>query len=262
MLTQEDIHGFMAVMHGMDFGRGLTLILHTPGGVTNATETIVDYLRSKFDYIEVIVPTFAMSAGTMIALATDLIIMDRQSQLGPIDPQIMTNGGQVSAQAVLDQFEQARQQISADTRLAHLWAPILQSLGPSLLQEARYAVGYGQKVVADWLNKYMFRGVENGTSKAQGIAEHFSDASKHLSHGRRIKRDEVAAQGVNVFNLESDDDLQEAALTAYHAATIMFEQTSTTKAVFAPGERAWMKALQATPPHPAGGTKAEHTLAK
>jgi len=41
----------MPIIHGMDSSKGLTLIMHTPGGVTNATETIVDYLRSKFDYI-------------------------------------------------------------------------------------------------------------------------------------------------------------------------------------------------------------------
>jgi hypothetical protein len=255
MLTQEDLHGFMAVMHGMDFELGLTLILHTPGGVTIATETIVDYLRSKFASIEVIVPTYAMSAGTMIALATDLIILGRQSQLGPIDPQLVLNGReQVSAQAVLDQFKQAKDQISTDLRLAHLWAPILQTLGPSRLQEAHYAVAYGQKVVAAWLNSYMFRGVPDGTEKAQAVASHFSDAAVHLNHGRRIGREEVRSVGLNVFDLEDDQDLQEAALTAYHAATIAFERGPVTKAVFAPGGKAWMKAVQeGNPPQAADG---------
>jgi len=61
-LTHEEINGFMSVMFGMEWGKGLTLMLHTPGGVTNATETIVDYLWTKFDFIEAIVPTLAMSA--------------------------------------------------------------------------------------------------------------------------------------------------------------------------------------------------------
>ena len=70
-LTLEEINGFMSVMYGMDWDKGLTLILHTPGGLVNAVDTVVSYLHSKFDYIESIVPTFAMSAGTMIALATN-----------------------------------------------------------------------------------------------------------------------------------------------------------------------------------------------
>lgn len=57
----------MATLHGMEWEKGLTLILHTPGGVTNAAESIVSYLHSKFSDIETIVPTIAMSAGTMIS---------------------------------------------------------------------------------------------------------------------------------------------------------------------------------------------------
>ena len=64
-MTQEDINGVMSSIHGMDFSKGLILLLHTPGGDPHAAETIVEYLRSKFDYIEVIVPAMAMSAGTL-----------------------------------------------------------------------------------------------------------------------------------------------------------------------------------------------------
>src|SRR5688572_29145865 len=86
-ITPEDINGFMTCVHGMDYRAGLFLVLHTPGGVTQATETIVDYLRSKFARVEAIIPVYAMSAGTMISLSTNRIVMGRQSQLGPIDPQ-------------------------------------------------------------------------------------------------------------------------------------------------------------------------------
>ena len=88
-ITHEDVNAFMSVMFGMTWSKNLTLLLHTPGGVTNAAETIVAYLRSKFTDIEVIVPTYAMSAGTMISLAANRIVMGRQSQLGPIDPQFL-----------------------------------------------------------------------------------------------------------------------------------------------------------------------------
>ena len=49
-ITFEEINGLMSVTHGMDCSKGLTLILHTPGGVTNATETIIDHrgLHSRF----------------------------------------------------------------------------------------------------------------------------------------------------------------------------------------------------------------------
>ena len=57
--------------------------------------------------------------------------MGRQSQLGPIDPQIGIGNRFYSARAIQEGFEQAKTDIEDDTRLAHLWAPILQNMGPS-----------------------------------------------------------------------------------------------------------------------------------
>ena len=132
----------------MDFSKGLPLILHTPGGITSAAETIVEYIHKKFTYIETIVPTFAMSAGIMIALSTDLIIMGRQSQLGPIDSQILVGGRFVSARSIIDQFLKAQTDIKADIKNAHLWAPILRAMTPGLLIEAEKANDYSEKMVA------------------------------------------------------------------------------------------------------------------
>jgi hypothetical protein len=228
-ISAEDVNALMSVIHGMDCAKGLTLLVHTPGGSPTAAETIVAYLRSKFDYIEVIVPTYAMSAGTMISLAANKIVMGRQSQLGPIDPQVNVGGRFVSAQAVVDQFNAAKDDIVQDTTLAHLWAPILQSQGPSLLQECQNALAYGERMVATWLQFYMLNGAQDPQAKAEAIAKHFNDAASHKSHGRRIDRDEARAQGLDVDDLEDSQDLQEAVLTAYHVATITFDVSPTAK---------------------------------
>ena len=101
-ITDADKNGFMNAIHGMDRKKGLDLILHTPGGDTAATESLVDYLHSMFgNNIRAIVPQLAMSAGTMIACACKEIIMGEQSNLGPIDPQF--NG--MPAHAVLEEFD-------------------------------------------------------------------------------------------------------------------------------------------------------------
>lgn len=91
--------------------RKLDLILTSPGGSPEAAESIMDYLRSRFDHIRAVVPVAAMSAATMMALACDEILMGTHSQLGPIDPQltVVTPEGPRSspAQAILDQFGRA-----------------------------------------------------------------------------------------------------------------------------------------------------------
>ena len=240
-LTHEELNGFMSVIYGMNWNKGLSLILHTPGGVTNAAETIVAYLWSKFSDLEVIVPTFAMSAGTMISLAANRIVMGRQSQLGPIDPQMPMGGRFISARAVVDQFERAKTEVLSNRDLAHVWAPVLQSLGPALLQEAQYALDYGERMVAKWLGARMFAGSKGATARAKKTAAYFNDAGQHKSHGRRIDRDEARAQQVVIEDLEADQPLQEAVLSAYHLATIAFEKTPATKVLLSHHGRTWIK---------------------
>lgn len=250
-LTGEDLNAFMSVMKGMAWERGLTLILHTPGGDPSAAETIVNYLRSKFDYIEVIVPTYAMSAGTMVALAADKIVMGRQSQLGPIDPQMPINGRPVAAQAIVDQFDRAKKEILGDAkapnhlldaqRVALAWGPILQSLGPALLEQARLALEYGEEIVAKWLAAYMLKNHATPQQHAESVAHHFNDAGKHKSHGRRIGRDDARKQGLQVEDLEPGQLLQEAVLTAYHLATITFERSTASKLLATNAGTFWVK---------------------
>lgn len=243
-ITHEDINGFMSCIYGMDWRKGLTLLLHTPGGVTNATETIVAYLWSKFDDFEVVIPTYAMSAGTMISLAANRLVMGRQSQLGPIDPQMPIQQRFVSAKAIVDQFERARSDVLANRDLAHVWAPILQTLGPALLQEARNALDYAETILAGWLENRMFAGETSSRTrrkKAQRTARYFNDASTHKSHGRRIDREEARSQGIAVEDLEADQHLQEQVLTAYHMLTLIFEKSPAAKVLVSHHDRMWLK---------------------
>lgn len=241
-ISAEEINGLMSVMHGMSWDR-LTLILHTPGGDVNAAETLGAYLLSKFPDIEVVIPTYSMSAGTMLSFTANRIIMGRQSQLGPIDPQIFFGGGTVSARGVVDEFNRAKSEILSDVNTAHVWAPILPAMGPSLLMEADNALKYGEGMVARWLAERMFAGRPNAEALGAAVASHFNDASTHKSHGRRIDRAEARSVGVVVEDLEDDQDLQDAVLTAYHVMSILLGISSLTKVFITDTGKHWVKML-------------------
>ncbi|MDF1558426.1 MAG: ATP-dependent Clp protease proteolytic subunit [ANME-2 cluster archaeon] len=66
----------------------IDLILHTPGGQLHASIQIARALKGHKNKTRVMVPHYSMSGGTIIALAADEIIMDKDASLGPIDPQI------------------------------------------------------------------------------------------------------------------------------------------------------------------------------
>lgn len=75
----------------------IDLILHTPGGLVLATEQIARALIRHPAKVTVFVPHYAMSGGTMLALAADEIMMDANAVLGPVDPQL----GQFPAASIL-----------------------------------------------------------------------------------------------------------------------------------------------------------------
>lgn len=66
----------------------IDLILHTPGGLVLAAEQIAKALAERKAKVTVFIPHYAMSGGTLIALAADEIVMDANAVLGPVDPQI------------------------------------------------------------------------------------------------------------------------------------------------------------------------------
>jgi ClpP class serine protease len=82
----------------------IDLIVHTPGGLVLAAGQIANALRRHRAKVTVFVPHYAMSGGTLIALAADEIVMDPNAVLGPVDPQI----GQSPAASVLTVIEQKK----------------------------------------------------------------------------------------------------------------------------------------------------------
>lgn len=75
----------------------IDLIVHTPGGLLLAAELIANALRKHPSKVTVFIPHYAMSGGTLIALAADEIVLDEHAVLGPVDPQL----GQYPAASIL-----------------------------------------------------------------------------------------------------------------------------------------------------------------
>lgn len=80
----------------------IDIILHTPGGLVLAAEQIANALSRHPAPVTVFVPHYAMSGGTLIALAANQIVMDENAVLGPVDPQL----GQYPAASILKVLEQ------------------------------------------------------------------------------------------------------------------------------------------------------------
>lgn len=80
----------------------IDLMIHTPGGLVLAAEQIAAAVKKHPAKVTVIVPHYAMSGGTLIALAADEIVMDPNAVLGPVDPQIGDSTGAYPAASILE----------------------------------------------------------------------------------------------------------------------------------------------------------------
>jgi ClpP class serine protease len=69
-------------------GRSIEIVLHTPGGLVLAASQIARGLRDHDGHVVAVIPHYAMSGGTLIALAADEIMLDHHAALGPLDPQL------------------------------------------------------------------------------------------------------------------------------------------------------------------------------
>jgi hypothetical protein len=87
-ITMEDSEAVVAAIRGTPQEMPIDLIIHTPGGVALAAELMAMALKHHSGPTTVIVPFYAMSGGSLIALAADEILLERESILGPVDPQI------------------------------------------------------------------------------------------------------------------------------------------------------------------------------
>jgi ClpP class serine protease len=84
----EDSEEIIRAIHLTDPDMPIDLVLHTPGGLVLASYQIAHAIKGHRGKVTVHVPHYAMSGGTLIALAADEIVMGDHAVLGPVDPQI------------------------------------------------------------------------------------------------------------------------------------------------------------------------------
>lgn len=227
-VNDADKNGLMTVIHKLDRNKGLDLILHTPGGETAATESIVDYLHSMFgNNIRAIVPQLAMSAGTMIACSCKEIILGQQSSLGPIDPQF----GGIPAHGIVEEFKRAYSEIKGDPVKAAIWQPIIAKYNPTLIGECEKAIDWSEKMVANWLDRNMLSVESNKKTIIEKIIKELGDHTVNKSHARHLSIAKCKEIGLKIVDMESDHELQDLILSVHHICIHTLQATNAFKII-------------------------------
>lgn len=185
--------------------KDIDVMLVTPGGSGQLVAKFVDRLRSRFEKVTFIIPNIAMSAGTILAMSGDDIIMDSRSYIGPIDPQIPNKDGHfVPAQAILTLIEEIQKRGEDLLKKGQnpLWTDlqILRQIEGKEIGNAMNASKYSVELVETFLYKYKFKTWTNHSDgrpviddekkfRAHEIAQLLCDHSLWKTHSRGINRE-------------------------------------------------------------------------
>jgi hypothetical protein len=177
----------------------LAILLTTLGGYIEVVQRIVDTLRHHYKIVDFIVPNYAFSGGTVLAMSGDAIHMDYYSRLGPIDPQLeRPDGRMVPALGYLIQWERLLKKArNSDITLPEVQL-MIEGFDQAELFQYEQARELSVSLLQEWLVKYKFRNwkktegrgirVTNKMRKerASSIARELSNTERWHTHGYGI----------------------------------------------------------------------------
>ncbi len=149
----EDSEAVIRAIRTTPKGQTIALILHTPGGLVLAASQIARALKKHEGKKIVIVPHYAMSGGTLIALAADEIKMDPAAVLGPLDPQLQTPKGAFPAPSIVKVAREKGDKASDETLIyADVAEKALREMQELIVELLRDRLGEDKaRMVADKL---------------------------------------------------------------------------------------------------------------
>lgn len=188
IIDRDDTVPFVDLLHNVPDGEDLDMLLHTGGGDIDAAEKLISMIRSKVGdaTLRIIVPDYAKSAGTLMVLGADRVVMSDTSELGPIDPQIVLadgNGNRIrhSVQSYLDAYEEHTATLKAQP--GNIASQImLGKLDPATVMLFQAVRDRARQFAEAQLQRGMFR-TEGNWSKA---AAELIDTKRWQSHAQMI----------------------------------------------------------------------------
>lgn len=204
-IDREDTLGIVELLYNIPPNTNVDFLLHTGGGDVGAAEKLMHMIRNTVgsSQLRVIVPDFAKSAGTLMALAADQIVMSDSSELGPIDPQITLGDGRGnymrhSVMNYLDAFEfySNKLQNNPTDTVGQL---MLSKLDPATVKLFEAVKNRAQRLAEAHLHRWMFNKTGGNFTE---IASKLMDTTQWLTHDQMIGYQAAQQLGLHVQYLK------------------------------------------------------------
>jgi hypothetical protein len=258
-LGQDDYYIIHDLVRGVDSPR-LDFYVETPGGRVEAAEEIVRCLRGKFDQISCVVSGEAKSAGTIMVLSGDEILMTETGSLGPIDAQVKIGRYVASAHDYVEWTEEKRKEAAELGRLNPFDATMIAQISPGEMSGVYHTLKFTEDLVVPSLVKYKFKNwtvtetrkkpvtEEMKTRRAKAIAAELENHTRWRSHGRSIKADDLEDIGLKVTRVEKDPRLSDTVFRIQTVCRLLFTTTNTYKIFATEKDKVFKQASAQKPP--------------
>ncbi len=205
LIDRDDVVPFVDLVHNVQPGKNLDLLLHTPGGDIDSAEKLISLVHTTVHpgQLRIIVPDYAKSAGTLMALGASKIVMSDTSELGPIDPQIAMNDGRGnrivhSVMSYLDAYKTHSEALQQNPN--NIAAQImLNKLEPATLKLFEAVRDRARTCAENQLNQWMF---QKKKANYTAIAAALMDTSRWLTHGQMIGWEDARQMELEVEYLD------------------------------------------------------------
>lgn len=247
-LIQDDYYVIYDMLKGKKENvKKIDVYIETPGGSGETAEEIVRFLHNNFETVSFVVSGEAKSAGTIIVLSGDEILMTETGSLGPIDAQMKIGRSVVSAYDYMEWVEEKRKEAEKQGRLNPFDATMVAQITPGELGSVFHALKFAEDLVVEWLINYKFKNwtvtethkipvtEEMKRKRAEEIAKELTNHSKWRSHGRSLKISDLEEIGLKITKIDDNRELSEIVYRIQTVCKLLFE-TSTTFKIFATQE--------------------------
>jgi hypothetical protein len=205
VIAPDSIDLFVDLLDKIGPTKKISLILHTNGGSTLAAWRLVNLIRTFCDRLEIMIPLKALSAGTLISIGGDVLVMTKQAALGPIDPSVNNHlnpqvniGGQimrvpVSVENVRGYLDAAKRDlgIKGEVGLTTVLTQLSQQVHPLVLGEI-----FRSRAQIRFLANKLIKNQVTNQRKVKALIDFLCADSG--SHDYTINRREATEHGLNV----------------------------------------------------------------
>lgn len=236
-LEQADFYVIHDLLANKKEIQKVDMYIETPGGSGQTAEDIVRCLHNNFETVSFVVSGEAKSAGTIIVLSGDEILMTETGSLGPIDAQMRVGRSIISAYDYVEWVEKKRKEAEDKGQLNPFDATMVAQITPGELGSVFHALKFAEDLVVKWLPEHKFRKwevtktrkipvtKEMKEERAKDIAKKLTKHSDWQLHGRSIKIEDLEEIGLEITKVDDDPKLAEIVYRIQTVCRLLFDSS-------------------------------------